>query len=88
MAWSQTSLMSFLENPIVQKALAGIVTAGVVAFGGMTIATRDKVLKHDIVLEEVIEMRKDVGQIKSDVAVLKDRATRDSRKDNQPDSGR
>lgn len=80
-----TSIMDFLDNPIVQKALAAIVAAGVVAFGGMTITTRDKVLKHDMMLEQVVDMRKDVGTIKEDVAVLMDRDTRDDRRtDHQP----
>lgn len=80
---THTGPMHILENPIVQKALAGIVTAGVVAFGGMTISTRDKVRDHDLMLKQVTEMRGDVGSIKDsivkvekDVAIMKDREAR------------
>lgn len=75
-----TRIMSFWDNPIVEKAAAAIIAATAIGFGSMTLSTRDKVRDHDLQLQRFEETRQDikdiketVNQVEKDVAVLKAR---------------
>jgi hypothetical protein len=75
--------MNFFDHPIAEKAIAGVAVAFAVWVGGSQLSDRERLAKHDAQIEQIVEMRKDVGDIKhslkrveQDVAVLKDREER------------
>lgn len=78
------AMSTFFENPIVEKATAGIIIAAATAFGAMALSTRDKVVNHEAQLKVVSEIRQDlkniqvdVNTIKLDTAILKERVKDD-----------
>jgi hypothetical protein len=77
-----------LDHPVTQKALAAVVGTGIIALGGLGWNTGVKVRDHDmeirVLKEQQLEMKQsvlgrlndigsDVGDIKTDVAVLTER---------------
>jgi hypothetical protein len=81
-------LSIMLDHPVTQKALAAVVGAGLVALGGLGWNTGVKVRDHDteirVLKEQQLELKMntltklehiggDVGTIKTDVAVLRER---------------
>ncbi len=81
-----------LDHPVTQKAMAAIVGATVIGIGSLGWNAGVRVKEHDIQLqslkEQQVELKTDVvrkldtigtdvGSIKTDVAVLKERTERD-----------
>lgn len=80
-----------LDHPVTQKVLAGVVGAGIIALGGLGWNTGVRVTEHEAEIRSMKEhqstlgttvvgklegIQADVGEIKTDVAVLKERTER------------
>lgn len=69
--------MTMFNNPTFRKWLIGLGSTVLTVTAGQAIALRDKVNEQEIRLEAVEEATKALPEIKSDIAVLRDRSDRE-----------
>lgn len=84
--------MSAFEHPLFIKIGGGLLSAGVVALGSITFTTHNKVERHDVQIQVLMEMREDVrsandklSTVDANVRVLEER-TRKSYAGSHPDT--
>ena len=73
-------MIGMFDHPVTQKILLPLVTAGVLAWGGLSYKVAQKVDRHELQILQLEEMQEDVkliardtADIKTDVRVLEER---------------